>query len=431
MQCVSGLTLPQFLRHAGTANWRNISAHNTILTRPHMLRITTLSAALLLAFSSAQAEEAAFRSCLDTLRAEAGQHGISHQSFERHTSNIEPDMDVIALLNHQPEFTTPIWDYMAGLVDEERVADGRAMLEEWRDTLAAIERRYGVDPATVVAVWGVESNYGNSFGKRPVIRSLSTLACIGRRQTFFRGELFHALKIVQDGHVEAAHFTGSWAGAFGHTQFMPSTFSRIAVDFDGDGRRDLMGNIPDALASTANYLARSNWRSGEVWGFEVKLPEGFSADGAGRRNKQPMLAWTARGLRRADGSALPEGNAQAGLLLPAGVAGPAFLVQRNFDAIFAYNAAESYALAIAHLADRIRGGSSFITPWPTDDPGLSRAERREVQRRLIELGHDIGEVDGIIGSNTRRVIAAIQPGLGMEADGRAGRQLLEALRRAP
>ncbi|MDX5446198.1 MAG: lytic murein transglycosylase [Zoogloeaceae bacterium] len=393
-----------------------------------MLRPCLIAAALIATLPAAQADDA-FRACLTDLRRESSQHGVQAATFDRHTAALEPDMEVIALLDRQPEFTTPIWDYMAGLVDDERVRDGRAMLQRWGTELARIERDHGVDPAVVVAVWGVESNYGGSFGKRPVVRSLATLACIGRRQGYFRGELFHALKILEEGHIQPEAFTGSWAGAFGHTQFMPSTFNRIAVDFDGDGRRDLMGNVPDALASTANYLARSNWRSGEPWGFEVRLPDGFDASGAGRRNKQAMSEWAKRGVRKVDGTPLPAGNTAAGLLLPAGREGPAFIVMRNFDAIFSYNAAESYALAIAHLSDRIRGEGAFVTPWPTDDPGLSRAERREVQELLIARGHDIGAVDGMIGTNTRRVIQSIQPELGLEADGRAGRKLLEELRK--
>lgn len=394
-----------------------------------MLRPSLLTAALITVLPAAHADDA-FRACLADLRSESAKRGVQATTFDRHAAGVEPDMEVIALLDRQPEFTTPIWDYLAGLVDEERVRDGRAMLERWSKELAIIERDYGVDRAVVVAVWGVESNYGGSFGKRPVVRSLATLGCIGRRQSYFRGELFQALKILEDGHIAPEAFTGSWAGAFGHTQFMPSTFNRIAVDFDGDGRRDLMGNAADALASTANYLARSNWLSGEPWGFEVKLPAGLDASNAGRRNKQTMGEWAKRGVRKVDGSALPTGNTSAGLLLPAGPNGPAFLVTRNFDAIFSYNAAESYALAIAHLADRIGGGSTFVTPWPTDDPGLSRAERREVQELLIARGHDIGAVDGIIGTNTRRVIQSIQPELGLEADGRAGKKLLEALRQS-
>ncbi len=395
-----------------------------------MLRNTLLTVALAATLPLAAHADEAFRQCLADLQEDARiQGGVRAETWQQHTTGLEPDMDVVALLDRQPEFTTPIWDYMAGLVDDERAEDGRERLAQWHDTLMRIEREYGVDPAIVVAIWGVESNYGQGLGKRRVIDSLATLACIGRRQGFFRGELFHAMRIVQDGHIAADDLRGSWAGAFGQTQFMPSTFARLAVDFDGDGRRDLMSTVPDALASTANYLQRAGWRTGEPWGFEVKLPEGFDTSDAGRSAKQPMSVWGTRGLRRVDGSTLPDGDTPAGLLLPAGADGPAFLVMKNFDALFAYNAAESYALAIAHLADRIRGGGEFVTPWPTDDPGLSRAERREVQELLIARGHDIGGVDGMIGTNTRRVIREIQPELGLDPDGRAGRKLLEALRR--
>ena len=392
-----------------------------------MFRLTALAALFATAPLMAHANDG-FDQCLAKLRTEAGSKGVTQATFDRYAANQTPDMDIIALLDRQPEFTTPIWDYMAGLVDDRRVTDGREMLQRWAPPLAETERQYGGDAAAVVAIWGVESDYGRIFGKRPVVESLATLSCIGRRQAFFRGELFHALKILQEGHVTPDSFTGSWAGAFGHTQFMPSTFNRIAVDFDGDGRRDLIGNIPDALASTANYLARSGWRTDARWGFEVRLPENFDASRAGRKNKQPMSTWASHGVRRVDGSALPADSTSAGLLLPAGDAGPAFLVLRNFDAIYSYNAAESYSLAIAHLSDRIRGGNEFVTPWPTDDPGLSRAERREVQERLIALGHDIGEVDGIIGTQPRRAIQPLQPALNLKPDGRAGQKLLNALR---
>jgi lytic murein transglycosylase len=385
----------------------------------------TLCAALLAA--PAQAERG-FDRCLAELREAAAARGIARASFDRHTQELAPDMGVLALLDHQPEFRTPIWDYLAGLVDDERIADGGAMLAEWRETLARIEARFGVDAATVVAIWGVESNYGRTFGKRPVVTSLATLACFGRRQPFFRGEFLTTLQILEQGHVDADSLVGSWAGAFGHTQFMPSTFMRIAIDFDGDGRADLMGSVPDALASTANYLKEAGWRTGEPWGFEVRLPHGFDASRAGRRNKRALSEWVALGVRHIDGAPITPAAAAAGLLLPAGAAGPAFLVLRNFDALFAYNAAESYALAIAHLSDRLRGRGPFTTPWPTDDPGLSRAERREVQALLRARGFDIGEVDGIIGANTRRALQEVQRELGIEPDGRAGRRILDALR---
>ncbi|MDR1853317.1 MAG: lytic murein transglycosylase, partial [Azoarcus sp.] len=349
-------------------------------------------------------------------------------TFDKYTAAFAPDLSVLDFLDAQPEFTTPIWDYLAGLVDDERVADGRAMLDEWRDVLQKVEARYGVDAATVVAVWGVESNFGRSLGKRPLLTSLGTLACAGRRQDYFRGEFLSTLKIIDEGSIPAERLNGSWAGAFGQTQFMPSTFLRLAVDFDGDGRRDLVDSAPDALASTANFLDKGGWRSGETWGFEVVLPAGFDASVAGRKNKQPMATWVARGVKRADGRALEADGPARALLLPAGREGPAFLVGKNFDVIYGYNAAESYALAIAHLSDRLRGGGGFRTPWPTDDAGTSRAERRELQQLLIARGHDIGEPDGMIGAKTRRAIAQEQEARGRTPDGRAGQWILRALR---
>jgi glucose-6-phosphate 1-epimerase len=373
--------------------------------------------------------DAAFDACVARLRTDAVARGIPPAAAQRHLADLQRDPAVLESLDFQPEFRTPIWDYLAGLVDDERVADGRAMLAEWRDPLEAIRSRHGVDPATVVAVWGVESNYGRATGRRAIVRSLATLSCEGRRQSFFRGELFAALRILAGGHIEPERFTGSWAGAFGQTQFMPSTFLESAVDFDGDGRRDIVGSVPDALASTANYLRRAGWRAGEPWGWEVRLPDGFDPALAGRTKRRPLTDWAARGLRRADGRPLEASAAAAAVLLPAGPKGPAFVVLRNFDAIYAYNAAESYALAIAHLSDRLRGGSAFITPWPTDDPGLSRAERRDLQTLLLARGHAIGEVDGMIGTVTRRAIRDEQSRLGLPPDGRAGAKLLAALRR--
>lgn len=384
-----------------------------------------LSGVCLLSLQAAQADELA--ACLAQLRPDALAAGVSGAGYDRLTAGLQADMSVVPLLDAQPEFVTPIWDYMAGLVDEERVADGRAMLAQWADVLARVEAAYGVDAATVVAVWGVESNYGRNFGGRPLLTSLATLSCNGRRQPFFRQELFATMRIVEGEHIAPERLNGSWAGAFGHTQFMPSTYMRLAVDFDGDGRRDLVDSVPDALASTANFLRKAGWQSGLPWGFEVQLPAGFDVSGAGRKNKRPFAEWAAKGIKRIDGGALgTAGN--AALLLPAGADGPAFLVTRNFDAIYGYNAAESYALAIAHLSDRLRGGAPFVRAWPTDDPGLSRAERRELQQRLIARGYDIGEPDGMIGARTREALKKQQAELGWEADGRAGQRILRVLR---
>lgn len=401
---------------------------------PGLALTALLATPVLAAASETEADpDPAFRACLAGLIEPARKAGVEAQAFSRYTADLAPDPSVLELLDAQPEFTTPIWDYLAGMVDEQRVEDGRAMLVEHAELLRRVEDAYGVDPATVVAVWGVESDFGRITGRRPLLRSLSTLACAGRRQAFFRSELFAVLKLLQDGDLTDPEITGSWAGAFGQTQFMPSTYQRIAVDFDGDGRRDLVDSVPDALASTANYLKQAGWRTGRGWGFEIRLPSGFDIAQAGRRNKAPVSTWAARGVRRLDGSALVasglDAATQAAVIAPAGRDGPAFLVLRNYDAIFSYNAAESYALAIAFLADRLRGVEAIpVTAWPTDDPGLSRAQRRELQELLLARGHDIGQADGIIGSRTRHAIVVEQQRLGIEpANGRAGQRILDAL----
>ncbi len=405
--------------------------HRLSATATFLLLSCSLLARPAMAQDGAQANASAtpeFQSCLSGLASSARSAGVSNTSYTQFTQGLTPDMSVIEKLNYQPEFRLPIWDYLSGLVDEERVAEGRALLEKNAGTLSKVEQRFGVDPATVVAVWGVESNFGQNFGKYPLVQSLGTLSCFGRRQSYFRGEFFAALRILQKGDVAPERLLGSWAGAFGHTQFMPSTFERLAVDFDGDGKADLMDNTADALASTANFLNKAGWRTGQPWGFEVKLPAGFNTDGEGRRSKRSMSEWAKRGVAMVDGSALPADAGSAGLLTPAGPTGPAFLALRNFDAIYSYNASESYGLAIAHLSDRLRGAGPFTTPWPTDDAGLSRAERRELQGLLILRGHDIGEVDGMLGEKSRAAIRVEQARLGQEASGRGGQKLLNALR---
>lgn len=394
-----------------------------------MKTLLCTSLALALWSNAVRADDLVFDDCLAGLRTKAQAMGIENAAFDANTRGLVPDMGVLELLDAQPEFTTPIWDYLAALVDEQRISDGQAMLQANAGTLARVSQEYGVDPQTVVAVWGVESDYGKTFGKRPLLVSLATLSCFGRRQEFFRGEFFATLKLLQAGDLKPEGLTGSWAGAFGHTQFMPTTYQRIAVDGDGDGRRDLVASIPDALASTANYLKQAGWRTGEPWGYEVKLPAGFDAALAGRKNKRPLSDWIARGVTRIDGTPLLAADTQAAVLLPAGATGPAFLVFRNFDAIYSYNAAESYALAIATLSDRLRGGGALVAPWPTDDPGLGRGERKQLQQLLLARGHAIGEADGMIGTLTRRAIVAEQQRLGLQPqDGRAGKKILDALR---
>jgi lytic murein transglycosylase len=403
---------------------RKVSAlfnHDARAMRPACL------AFCLILLATTQAGAAGFSDCLAGLRGAAIAGGVDAATFDKATRGLTPNPDVLALAEVQPEFKTPIWDYLAGLVDEERVNDGRAMMARWGDALALAQRRFGVDPATLTAVWGVESDYGRSFGTRPVVQSLATLSCGGGRQAKFRPEFIAALKIIQHGDIDPAQFNGSWAGAFGHTQFMPSTFLRVAVDLDGDGRKDLINSVPDALGSTAAYLRKSGWIAGAEWGFEVRLPEHFAGP-SGRTRKEPMATWAARGFTRIDGQRLPAGGS-AGLLLPAGPTGPAFLVTRNFDAIYSYNAAESYALAIALLSDRLRGRHGLVVAWPTNDPGLSRADRREMQTLLMRRGYDLdGKADGVMGTKTKQAIVDFQTKSGLSPNGRASASVLAALR---
>jgi lytic murein transglycosylase len=387
---------------------------------------TFLVGVMMLVASSVHAQSASFDTCIKGLRQSVVSQGISGTVFDRATAGIEPDPDVLKAFSFQPEFRTAIWDYLAGLVDQERVDDGRAKLKEWSKVLAEAEQKYGVDRNVIVAVWGVESNYGRIQGKRELVRSLATLICADKRQAFFRGELLATLRILQNGDIPQEALVGSWAGAFGQTQFMPTTYQRLAVDFDGDGRRDIVGSVPDALGSTANFLKQAGWVTGQPWGVEVKIPSNYAGP-SGRRTKQSLAQWKSLGIKALGSLSLPE-TTQAALLLPAGPQGPAFLVFRNFDAIYSYNAAESYALAIAHLSDRFKGGTPFKTAWPTDDAGTSRAERREIQQALLKRGYDIGEVDGLIGAKSREAISEFQKSSGLVVNGRAGQQVLKALR---
>jgi lytic murein transglycosylase len=375
----------------------------------------------------AQPARADFQSCLRGLAALAHEKGVSSATIARATANLTFDSDAITAEHSQPEFSTPIWDYIAGLVDDERVADGQAAMQRWDHWFSVAQHRYGVDAAIIAAIWGVESNFGKGFGTHPVVQSLATLSCAGGREPYFRSEFVAALKIIDAGDINPAQFNGSWAGAFGHTQFMPSTFLRMAVDLDGDGRRDLIGSVPDALGSTANYLRQHGFVTGEPWGLEVRLPSGYSGP-SGRKDKRPVEFWKAHGVTHVDGSPL-HGQGELGLFLPAGPQGPAFLVTRNFDVIYTYNAADSYALAIVLLADRLRGGAPLATPWPTADAGLSRVDRREVQTLLIRRGYDLdGKIDGVLGKKTRAAIADFQARVGLPPDGRACASVLAALR---
>jgi lytic murein transglycosylase len=374
---------------------------------------------------SAMPARAEFSSCKQGLIAEAVRDGISEKTAEAALGDVRADPKILELERVQPEFKTPIWDYLAALVDDERVSDGKAAMAANAKALSLAERKFGVSKYILAAIWGVESNFGRNMGDRPLARSLTNLACLAsRRPQYFRRELIAMLKIADKGDIPLEKLKGSWAGAFGQTQFMPSTFLKLAVDLDGSGR-DIIDNSAAALGSTANYFKRSGWSTGETWGFEVELPADYDGP-SGRKNQHPIAFWANRGIRRVNGEPLSGGI--SGLLLPAGKRGPAFLVSHNFDVIYSYNASESYALAAAILAQRLAGGPGILGSWPTDDPGLSRVERRELQKLLARRGYDVGSPDGAIGEKTRTAIADFQQRIGLTVNGRASRKVLDRLR---
>lgn len=380
---------------------------------------------LALAVAAAGRAEADLAACASQLKSWVISQGVDRDVAEIALGNVVPDGDPVKFSQSQPEFKTPIWDYLAFLVDDQRIADGRRVARHYDPLLRRIEATYGVDRFALLGIWGVETNYGADQGRFFIPHAYANLICAGRRTKFFRAELLAALQIVSQGDLRLADLWGSWAGAFGHTQFIPSTYQRTAVDFDGDGRRDLVRSIPDALASTANYLKKSNWRAGRPWGYEVKVPANYAGP-SGRKQRAPIQSWAARGIRPVKGAHL-SGDISAALLQPAGPKGPAFLVTGNFNAIFSYNFAESYALAISHLSDRIRGGGPFQTPWPTDDLGLSRAQRYDLQKLLNARGIDVGAPDGKVGAMTRAGIRQAEERLGMTVTGRAGTKIYRAL----
>ena len=316
----------------------------------------------------------------------------------------------------QPEFTRTVWDYLDSAVSPGRVARGQDKLAQFRDDIDAAAARYGVPPGVLVAIWGMESNYGSNVGSTPTIDALATLGFDGRRADWARGELLAALKIVDHGDIDRDHMIGSWAGAMGQTQFLPSNFLAYAVDADGDGRRDIWNSTADVMASTANFLARSGWQAGEPWGVEVTLPPGFDAGRADASVRQSTARWVAEGLQGVDGQALPA-LADGSVLLPAGVRGPAFLVGANFRVILRYNNSTSYALAVGLLAQRLNGGPAVLAAWPRDQPALSRSQVLELQNALNQRGFASGTPDGAVGPATRAGVRGYQRSLGLPADG--------------
>jgi len=363
-------------------------------------------------------------------RATAVAKGVPGEVYDRALAGLEPDSEVIVLLNEQPEFKRTIWDYLDRAVSEERMSGGRRELAARKTLFDALEARYGVDRHVLTAIWGLESKLGADAGQRSVIRSLATLAHSGRRQRYGRVQLIAALKILAAGDIDRGRMLGSWAGAMGHTQFTPIAYLDRAVDFDGDGRRDIWGSVEDALASAANFLKRAGWRPGEPVLHEVRLPADFNYELADISSSRPVGEWRAFGIRRADGRGLGDAHRRASVLLPAGARGPAFLIYRNFYIVMRYNPATAYALAIGHLADRLRGAGPFVGTWPRGERALSQDERKELQIRLTAAGFDPGGVDGLLGPKTRAAVRAFQKSAGLLPDAYPSVALLTRLRAA-
>ncbi|MBI6630690.1 lytic murein transglycosylase [Pontibaca salina] len=369
-----------------------------------------------------------FQDWIGGFRIRAMEAGISAQVLDAAFDGVRYDPDVIARDSNQAEFTRTIWQYLDSAVSDTRIANGKAALRDHGTRLQAIEARYGVEKEVVAAVWGLESAYGSFRGKNDIVTSLATLAYDGRRGAFFEQQLIAALKILQNGDTSPRNMTGSWAGAMGHTQFMPTSYLEYAVDFTGNGRRDIWSDDPsDALASTAAYLARFGWKKGQPWGVEVTLPRGFDFALADRAITKSPANWARIGVRGVNGQPVPN-HGEGAILLPAGGRGAAFMIFDNFAVIERYNSADAYVIAVGHLSDRLKGGAPIQAEWPRGDRALTQNERMEMQKRLTERGFDTQGVDGRIGPRTISAVRSFQIAQGMAPDGYASLQLLNRLR---
>jgi membrane-bound lytic murein transglycosylase B len=364
-----------------------------------------------------------FDTFIEGTRSEASARGVSKKTFDAAFKGMTLDASVVALTRKQSEFVQPIWSYVNSAASASRIETGRVKAAQWQQTLAKIEQMYGVPRTAVLGIWGMETGYGAGMGEKYVIRSLASLAHVGYRGDFFRNELLTALAILEQDHVDQHKMLGSWAGAMGHTQFMPTSFMQYAVDFDGDGKRDIWTSVPDALASTGSYLQQKGWQRGLPWGMEVALPSQYTytlLNGS-------FAQFAAQGVKKADGSALPA-SGDARLFFPAGHTGPVFLLTKNFDVIKEYNMSDAYALGVAHLGDRIAGGSAFVKRWPLHQPMLTRDQTLDLQQRLMKNGHDVGNPDGKIGSKTREAVRQTQHQLKMIPDGFPTLELLNKMK---
>ncbi|PPR70996.1 MAG: Membrane-bound lytic murein transglycosylase B [Alphaproteobacteria bacterium MarineAlpha3_Bin4] len=389
--------------------------------------ISCVAAITLWPAATPQAQPVAFAEWLKELKTEARARGIRPVILDSALAGVRPIKRVIELDRRQPEFTLVFWDYLSNSVNDQRVWRGRKLLAEHRPLLKRVARKYGVQPRFLVAFWGLESNFGDFTGKFSVIGALVTLAFDPRRAKFFREQLLAALSLINDGHM-AVGVKGSWAGAMGNHQFIPTTYRDFAVDFDGDGRRDLWNSLPDIFASAANYLSRSGWDDRYTWGREIRLPPGFNPEVSALDIRKPLSEWQQLGVRRFDGRDLPAVDLDGSVILPAGFNGPAFLVYKNYRTVLVWNRSIFYAIAVGHLADRINGGGPLLAVRPDNEVTLSRADIIDMQRRLMRRGFDPGAADGTAGPMTRKAIKAFQKSVHLPADGFPSSGLLERLR---
>lgn len=384
------------------------------------------ASALLLSSAIGPAFAGSVDGFIDATWAKARARGVSKRTFDAAMGGFKPISSVLKLSGTQPEFVSTAGDYVGKRVNDRQVGTGKAMRSEWAQTLAAVRERYGVQSEVVLAIWGIETNFGGFMGGTNTVHALATLTHGGYRADYFGKELLTSLDILEAGHVRPANMVGSWAGAMGHPQFMPSSFMQYAVDFRGDGHKDIWGSVPDAQASTANYLKAHGWRPGETWGYEVKLPRGFNYENVWSGANAALRDWREIGVTRANGKAFPRDGDMARLYMPMGGNGPVFAVLPNFGVIKRYNNSDSYALAVGHLADRILGSAGFVVGWP-DDTALSKADRTRVQSLLLKRGYAIGSADGVIGSKTRAAVMDFQAKAGLLPDGHLSGNLLRAL----
>jgi membrane-bound lytic murein transglycosylase B len=404
-------------------------------TRPFLSASLAVLSALIVAlglsgaaFSASVANKPApphqpsFREYIETLWPLAEGRGVSRATFDNAFAGVAFDPKVVASAQSQPEFVRPIWDYVTSAVTADRIARGRDRARSESLWLAEAEQTFGVDDAVLLGVWGLETDFGGFAGSNNVIQSLASLAYVRFQGDYFRDELLSALLILEEGDVAPSLMHGSWAGAMGQTQFMPSSYLAYAVAFQRHDRRDIWTSEADAIGSTANYLAKHGWTKSLPWGFEVRLPAKFALTAADSSSSAPFSSFAARGVTRADGSPLPQ-SGTGRLLILAGLDGPVFLITSNFDVIKSYNNSTAYALSVGLLGDAVKGGPGLLAPWPTRDHPLTATQIQRVQSKLKKLGYDVGEIDGKIGDALRSAVRAYQERNGLTPDGYANQAL--------